>query len=68
MEKFLDVPMTDDTYYNDINKRLPVGCCNGLAYIDDGYGTVLKIQFVKKGYGRKSNSDDDKDKDDSASQ
>ena len=53
--------MTDDTYYTDINKQLPVGCCNGLAYIDDGYGSVLKIQFVKKGYGKA-----DKEKDDSA--
>mmetsp|Transcript_16385 Transcript_16385/g.27745 ORF Transcript_16385/g.27745 Transcript_16385/m.27745 type:complete len:256 (+) Transcript_16385:2637-3404(+) len=42
----------DDTYYQDINKQLPAGCSNGLAYVDDGYGSVLKIQFVKKGYGR----------------
>lgn len=29
-----------------------MGCSNGLAYVDDGYGAVLKIQFVKKGYGQ----------------
>jgi len=27
-----------------------VGSSNGLAYIDDGQGTVLKIQFVKREY------------------
>jgi ATP-dependent Lon protease len=43
-----------------------VGSSNGLAYIDDGYGSVLKIQFVRKGYGRKY--DENKDKDDSAQQ
>jgi Lon-like ATP-dependent protease len=51
IERFLDVPPTDDTYYQGINKQLPKGCSNGLAYVDDGYGTVLKIQFVKKEYG-----------------
>ena len=30
-----------------------MGTSNGLAYVDDGYGTVLKIQFVKKEYGKK---------------
>lgn len=53
--------MTDDNYYTDINKELPVGSSNGLAYIDDGYGTVLKIQFVKKSYGKRAS---DKDKED----
>jgi endopeptidase La len=48
LERFLDVPNTDDYYYNKINETLPVGCANGLAYIDSGYGAVLKIQFVKK--------------------
>ena len=43
MEQFLDVAPTDDTYYNGINKQLPPGCSNGLAYVDDGYGAVLKI-------------------------
>lgn len=43
---------TDDNYYQDINKQLPRGCSNGLAYVDDGYGAVLKIQFVKKYYGQ----------------
>jgi ATP-dependent Lon protease len=51
IEKFLDVPHTDDNYYHNINKQLPIGSSNGLAYVDDGYGTVLKIQFVKKSYG-----------------
>ena len=50
LERFLDVAPTDDTYYNNINKELNKGCSNGLAYVDDGYGAVLKIQFVKKGY------------------
>ena len=52
LERFLDVAPTDDNYYHDIEKQLPLGCSNGLAYVDDGYGAVLKIQFVKKGYGR----------------
>jgi ATP-dependent Lon protease len=50
LEKFLDVPSTDDQYYQNINKKLPIGCANGLAYVDDGYGAVLKIQFVIKEY------------------
>jgi len=47
----LDVPSTDDNYYYGINQELPVGSSNGLAYVDDGYGTVLKIQFVRKDFG-----------------
>jgi ATP-dependent Lon protease len=43
MEKFLDFPSTDDTFYQDINKELPIGSANGLAYVNDGYGAVLKI-------------------------
>jgi ATP-dependent Lon protease len=43
LEVFLDVPSTDDTFYIDINKELPVGSANGLAYVNDGYGAVLKI-------------------------
>jgi ATP-dependent Lon protease len=36
---------------------LPIGSSNGLAYIDDGQGTVLKIQFVKREYiGDKKNA------------
>jgi len=34
------------------------GCSNGLAYVDDGYGAVLKIQFVKKVYGKYKNTED----------
>lgn len=51
LEKFLDIPPTDDAYFIDINKQLPVGCSNGLAYVNDGYGSVLKIQFIKKQFG-----------------
>lgn len=43
LETFLDYPNTDDNYYMGINKQLPCGSANGLAYVDDGYGTVLKI-------------------------
>ena len=43
LELFLDVPPTDDHYYQGINRGLPIGSSNGLAYIDDGQGTVLKI-------------------------
>ena len=43
LEKFLDVAPTDDNYYVDLNKQLPTGSSNGLAYVDDGYGAVLKI-------------------------
>ena len=49
LETFLDIPPTDDSYYININKQLPVGSSNGLAYVNDGYGVVLKIQFVKRG-------------------
>lgn len=52
LEKFLDVPSTDDYYYQRINEELPVGCANGLAYIDSGYGSVLKIQFVKRPFSK----------------
>lgn len=73
MERFLDVAPTDDNYYQDINKQLPRGCSNGLAYVDDGYGAVLKIQFVKKYYGQykktePSNEDHEGGKEDSNSQ
>lgn len=51
LERFLDIPMTDDTFYLNINKELPVGSANGLAYVNDGYGSVLKIQFIKKLFG-----------------
>ena len=53
LEKFLDVPPTDDNYYIGINKQLPIGSSNGLAYVDDGYGSVLKIQFIRKDFGKK---------------
>jgi ATP-dependent Lon protease len=43
LEHFLDVSPTDDNYYKDLNKQLPTGSSNGLAYVDDGYGAVLKI-------------------------
>ena len=58
MESFLDVAPTDDNYYHNINKELNRGCSNGLAYVDDGYGAVLKIQFVKKGYRLPKKSED----------
>jgi len=53
LERFLDVPSTDDNYYQGINKQLPMGSANGLAYVDEGYGSVLKIQFVIKEYNKK---------------
>ena len=43
LENFLDIPPTDDSYYANINGTLPVGTSNGLAYVNDGYGVVLKI-------------------------
>lgn len=66
LERFLDVAPTDDNYYTGINKQLPMGCSNGLAYVDDGYGTVLKIQFVKKGYGKYAPKAEDEEKKDKA--
>lgn len=54
--------MTDDTFYNNINKELPVGSANGLAYVDDGYGAVLKIQIIKKLFGNESDEEDKKSK------
>jgi len=56
LEKFLDLPSTDDNYYVNINKKLPLGSSNGLAYIDDGQGSVLKIQFVIKEYSKRDES------------
>jgi len=47
LEVFLEEPSTDDLYYEGINETQPIGCSNGLAYVDDGYGAVLKIQFVR---------------------
>ena len=43
LEKFLDSSTTDDFYYDGIFAQLPVGSSNGLAYMTDGYGSVLKI-------------------------
>ena len=60
LEKFLDMPSTDDNYYTNINKLLPMGSSNGLAYVDEGYGTVLKIQFVIKEYGKKHKTEEQK--------
>jgi ATP-dependent Lon protease len=65
------VAPTDDNYYEGINKQLPVGSSNGLAYVDEGYGAVLKIQFVIKEFNKKHKalpisttvSDDHLDKD-----
>ena len=54
LSKVLDMPLTDDYYYKDINKSQPKGCSNGLAYINDGYGSVLKVQFVAKGFDTKN--------------
>lgn len=48
LETFLDIPDTDDSYFLNINKEQAVGSANGLAYVNDGYGVVLKIQFVKR--------------------
>lgn len=56
IEKYLDVPTTDDFYYLNINKQLPIGTSNGLAYINDGSGSVLKIQFVRNTFGKKEGS------------
>lgn len=43
LDRFLDNNSSDDTFYKDLNKELPVGSVNGLAYVNDGYGSVLKI-------------------------
>jgi ATP-dependent Lon protease len=57
LEKLLDFPSTDDTFYVDINKTLPIGSANGLAYVNDGYGAILKIQFIKRLYSKTSQDD-----------
>lgn len=57
LERFLDVAPSDDNFYVDINKQLPIGSSNGLAYVNDGYGAVLKIQFIKKMFGQKETKD-----------
>lgn len=43
LEKFLDENHEDSTFYKDLNKELPVGSVNGLAFVKAGYGSVLKI-------------------------
>lgn len=43
LERFLDIAPTDDTYYRGINEQLPIGSSNGLAFVNDGMGAVLKI-------------------------
>jgi ATP-dependent Lon protease len=55
----LDIPSTDDTFYVDINKTLPIGSANGLAYVNDGYGAILKIQFIKRLYEQKTEAKED---------
>jgi ATP-dependent Lon protease len=55
------VPPTDDAYFANLNKQLPIGSSNGLAYVNDGYGTLMKIQFVKK-FRKPEEEKDDKDK------
>jgi len=60
LEALLDIPSTDDTFYVDINKTLPIGSANGLAYVNDGYGAILKIQFIKRLYGKKPEVGEDK--------
>ena len=62
LERFLDVPMTDDSFYIDINKELPIGSANGLAYVQDGYGAVLKIQFIKRIYGKDKSGTEEEEK------
>jgi ATP-dependent Lon protease len=61
LEKFLDIPPTDDAYFFNINKQLPVGSSNGLAYVNDGYGVVMKIQIVKR-LRQMENEDGEKEK------
>ena len=53
LEKYLDIPTTDDHYFKGINQQLPIGTSNGLAFINDGSGSVLKIQFVNNIFGKK---------------
>lgn len=55
------MPPTDDAYFANLNKQLPIGSSNGLAYVNDGYGTLMKIQFVKK-FRKPEEEKDDKDK------
>lgn len=62
VERFLDVPPTDDAYFANINKQLPIGSSNGLAYVNDGYGTLMKIQFVKKFRKPEEEKDEKKEK------
>jgi ATP-dependent Lon protease len=57
LQRFLDISPTDDMYFKNINKQQPAGCSNGLAYVDDGFGAVLKIQFVKKEFGKPKDDD-----------
>jgi ATP-dependent Lon protease len=51
LEDYLDVPGSDDFYYANINEQLPIGSANGLAFINSGTGSILKLQFVKRLFG-----------------
>lgn len=62
MEKFLDIAATDDSYFEGINKGLPVGSSNGLAYVNDGYGVVLKIQFIQRMQQAQEDKEDGEEK------
>lgn len=62
LERFLDIPPTDDNYFKGINQGLPVGSSNGLAYVNDGYGVVLKIQFIKRWQAQQDQSEDKEEK------
>lgn len=66
LEVFLDVAPTDDNYYQGINGQLPIGSSNGLAYVDDGMGSVLKIQFVRREFSKQAEPAKKKDDDDSS--
>ena len=57
----MDIPATDNTFYLDINKTLPIGSANGLAYVNDGYGAILKIQFIKRLYRGTDESEEKSD-------
>ena len=41
---------------------MPVGSANGLAYVNDGYGVVLKIQFIQRLHAQDNQEEEKEEK------
>lgn len=66
LDVFIDDQHVDELYYEGLNRGLPIGCSNGLAYMTDGAGAIMKIQIVRKFKPLVKDDGKDKDSDDSS--